>query len=98
MVWWWHLLRKPPSWALSLTASSVVCSLSLFCLVSLSLSVILWPFELLSPCVDTSGGIDPLGVFPLFLKKVANIIAPKLSMILGSSVWYRFRSVGGHLM
>ena len=31
--------------------------------------------------LDTYGGIDPLGVFPLFLKKVANIIAPKLSII-----------------
>ena len=26
-------------------------------------------------------GVDPLGVFPLFLKKVADIIAPKLSII-----------------
>ena len=31
--------------------------------------------------LDTYGGVDPLGVFPLFLKKVADIIAPKLSII-----------------
>ena len=31
--------------------------------------------------LDTHVGIDPLGVFPLFLKKVADIIAPKLSII-----------------
>ena len=41
--------------------------------------------------LDTYGGVDPLGVFPLFLKKVADIIAPRLSIIfrglisLGSS-------------
>ena len=31
--------------------------------------------------LDTYGGVDPLGVFPLFLKMVADIIAPKLSII-----------------
>ena len=31
--------------------------------------------------LDAYGGVDPLGVFPLFLKKVADIIAPKLSII-----------------
>ena len=31
--------------------------------------------------LDTYLGIDPLGVFPLFLKKVADIIAAKLSII-----------------
>ena len=31
--------------------------------------------------LDTSGSIDPLGVFPLFLKMVADNIAPKFSMI-----------------
>ena len=31
--------------------------------------------------LDTYGGVDPLSVFPLFLKKVADIIARKLSMI-----------------
>ena len=31
--------------------------------------------------LDTYGGVNSLGVFPLFLKKVADIIAPKLSII-----------------
>ena len=31
--------------------------------------------------LDTYGGVDPLGVFPLFLKMIADIIAPKLSII-----------------
>ena len=34
--------------------------------------------------LDTYGGVDPLGVFhrlPLFLKKVADIIAPKQSIV-----------------
>ena len=30
--------------------------------------------------LDTYWGVDPLGVFPMFLKKVADIIAPKLSL------------------
>ena len=30
--------------------------------------------------LDTYGGVDPLGVFPLLLKMVADIIAPKLSI------------------
>ena len=31
--------------------------------------------------LHTYGGVDPLGAFPLFQKKGANIIAPKLSII-----------------
>ena len=31
--------------------------------------------------LDTYGGFNLLGVFPLFLKKIADIIAPKLSII-----------------
>ena len=31
--------------------------------------------------LDTCGCVDPLGVFPLFLKNVADNIAPKLSII-----------------
>ena len=31
--------------------------------------------------LDTYGGVDPLGVFPLFLKKGADFISPKLSII-----------------
>ena len=40
--------------------------------------------------LDLPGGVDPFCVFPLFIKMVADIIAPKLSMIF----WDRFRSVG----
>ena len=73
----WLLLRNPHSWALSLTAS-IVREISLSLLVSLSLGAILWPSELLSSRIlhdlDTYGSVDPLGVFPLFLKKDADII------------------------
>ena len=31
--------------------------------------------------LDTYRGVDPLCVFPLFLKKVTDIVAPKLSII-----------------
>ena len=31
--------------------------------------------------LDTYGSVDPLGVFPLFLKKEADIITPKLGII-----------------
>ena len=31
--------------------------------------------------LDTYGGVDPLGLFPLFLMKVADMIAPKLGVI-----------------
>ena len=31
--------------------------------------------------LDTYGGVDDLGAFPLFLKKVTDIIAPKLRII-----------------
>ena len=61
-------------------------SLSQLCLVSLSLDAILWPSELQSSWVCfliliRMGGVDPLRMFPLFLKKVAVIIAPKRSII-----------------
>ena len=76
--------EKPHSWALSLTASSVVSCTSLLYLVSLSLDAIIFPSEtsaLLRLDLDTCGGIDPLDAFPLFLKKVADVVAPKLSII-----------------
>ena len=67
-------------------SDSVVSSSSLLCLVSLSLGAILWPSRLLSSCVcflnlNTYGAIDSLGVFPLYLMMVANIIAPKPRII-----------------
>ena len=58
--------------------------LSLLCLVSLSPSAILWPYRLLLRLLlqlDLFGGDDPLGVFTLFLSMVADIIAPKQSII-----------------
>ena len=86
VVWWWLLLRKPHSCALSLTASSVVSSSSLLCLVSLSLwcnTLAFRTFVLLRLLLnlDTYVGVYPLGVSPLFLKKAADIIAPKLCII-----------------
>ena len=52
------------------------------CLVSLSLGAILWPSGLcLVLDLDTYCGADPLGVYPLFIKMVADIIAPKLNII-----------------
>ena len=50
--------------------------------------------------LDTYGGVDPLGVFPLFLKMVADIIAPKVSIIFLGLIRRgdRFRSVGGPIM
>ena len=94
VVWWWLLLRKPHSWALSLTASSVVSSLFTCDSLAFQTSVLLCLFLDL----DTYGGVYHLGVFPLFQKKVADIIAPKLSIFLSTSVWDGFRSVGGRLM
>ena len=35
----------------------------------------------LLPDLDTYWSVDPLGVFPLYLNKIADIIAPKLSII-----------------
>ena len=86
VVWWRLLLRKPHSWALSFTACSVGSSFSLLCLVSLRLGAILWSSELLSSWVCFSilirvGVLIRLGVFPLFQKRVSDIIAPKLSII-----------------
>ena len=80
-------MRNPHSQALSLTASSVVSSFSLLCLVSLRICAILWTSELLASFIcmlldfDTFRGVDHLGVFLLFLKKVADINAAKLSII-----------------
>ena len=31
--------------------------------------------------LDTNGGVDPLGVFPRFLKMVVDIIGPKLNIL-----------------
>ena len=39
--------------------------------------------------LDTSGGVEPLGVFPLFLKTVADIITPRLSIIFCGLIRWR---------
>ncbi|KAI3381869.1 hypothetical protein SNEBB_010891 [Seison nebaliae] len=36
--------------------------------------------------LDEYGGTDPVGMFPLFLKKIADILAPKLSVIFRSLI------------
>ena len=69
-VWWWLLPRKPHSWALSLTASSVVSSLSLqYCPQSrCNNSLAFRTFVLLRLLLDldTFGGVDPLGVSSIY--------------------------------
>ena len=68
------------SWALSLTVGTFVSRLSLDPLScfpqSRSNSLAFQTSVLLLPPLDldTYGGVDPLGVFPLFLKKVADIL------------------------
>ena len=32
--------------------------------------------------LDPYGGTDPLGMFPLFLKRTADVMAPRLSVVL----------------
>ena len=87
MVWCGHLLRKPHSW---LSVDSKQCREQCFSPLSCfpqSIGATLLPSELLSSCMrllldrDTYVGVDPLGVFPLFPKKVADIIAPIVSII-----------------
>ena len=73
--------------ALSLTVSSVVSSsshLSLCCFPQSRCNSLAFQTPVLLRLlldIDTYGGVDPLGVFSLFMKKVADIIAQKLSII-----------------
>ena len=86
MVWWWLLLRKHHSWAFNLTVKQCreqfLTPLSCFP-QSMFNSLAFWTCLLLRLLLDLDihGGFKPLGVFPLILKMVANIIAPKLSII-----------------
>ena len=48
--------------------------------------------------LDTYGGVDPFGVFSLFLKKVTDIIDPKRRMIFRKPIRRSFPEVGGLLM
>ena len=48
--------------------------------------------------LDIYGGFDPLGAFPLFLKMVADIIAPKLSIIFCEQIHQGSFLEGGSLL
>ena len=37
--------------------------------------------------LDPYGGTDPLGIFPLFLKRTADVMAPRLSVVFRLFVW-----------
>ena len=71
-------MRKPHYWAFSLSASSVVAVCHFFILFPFRTSNLL--LDLLLD-LDTYGGVDPLGVFLPFLKKGADIIASKRSIV-----------------
>ena len=75
-------------------------SLSLFCLVSLSLVAMSWTFGTpiimrLLHYLDSYRGVDQVGVFSLFLKMAADIIAPKLSIIVRELIRLGSLSSGG---
>ena len=49
--------------------------------------------------LDSNGGTDPLGMFPLFLKKTAEVLGPRLAVVIGGSfVWVAFLFAGEWLM
>ena len=49
--------------------------------------------------LDSYGGTDPLGMFPIFLKRTAEVLAPLLSWYFsGSFVWAAFLFAGEWLM
>ena len=82
MVRWWLLLRKPHSWALSLSTSSEQFVTPLSCFSQSSCNSLAFRTAVLLCLLldlDTYEGADTLGVFPLFLKKVADIIDPNLA-------------------
>ena len=93
MVWWWLLLRRAS--LLGSTVDSKQCHeqfvtpLSCFPLSRCNSSAFRTPILLhLLLSLDTCGGVDSLGVFPLLLKMVADIICTKQSIIsVGSNVW-----------
>ena len=48
---------------------------------------------------DPYGGSDPLGMFPLFLKRTADVLAPHLSVVFrGMFVWVVSRLAGDRPM
>ena len=47
--------------------------------------------------LDSYGGTDPLGMFPLFLKMTTEVLAPRLAAVFrGSFVWVAFLFAGGN--
>ena len=49
--------------------------------------------------LDPYGGTDPLGMFPLFLKRTADVMALRLSVVFGGLlVWVVSRLLGDRLM
>ena len=49
--------------------------------------------------LDSYGGTDPLGMFPLFLKKTAEVLAPRLTVVFWRSfIWAAFLFAGEWLM
>ena len=65
-VWYWLLMRKPHSWALSFNSKQCRDLFVTLCLVSLNLCAILWPSELLSSCICFSTLIH-MGVLILWV-------------------------------
>ena len=49
--------------------------------------------------LDPYGGTDPFGMFPLLLKRTADVMAPRLSVVLGGLfVWVVSRLVADRIM
>ena len=83
VVWWWLILRKPWLSVWHHSVSWPVCLLFVLFPQSrcYSLAFRTSVFLHLLLDLDTYGAVDPLGVFHLFLKKVADIITPKFSIL-----------------
>ena len=105
VIWWWLLLKKPHSCICS-QFDSKQCSeqfvTPLPCFSQSRCNSLAFRTPVLLHLLlelDTSGGVDPLGVFPLFQKMVADIIAPKLSIMFHGHIRQgRFRIVGSPRM
>ena len=72
--------------------------MSLFCLVYLSPGAIRWPSELLSSILRLLLDLDTLiffCMFPPFRKKVADIIAPKRSIIFRGLISLGVQKISG---
>ena len=77
VVWWWLLLKWLHSWALSVKSCLSCFPQSRYNSLAFCTTVQLHLLHKL----DTYEGVDHLGVFPLFLNVVVDIISPKLSII-----------------